>query len=332
MEPAKPSTTLRPHPLRADDLLSIDHPLRPWPLTARLRLNPGVRMLVFAALLLLLAAGWVAVITAAVTTHPDLGRWTWVWWEIGLIVSAVLSYLLLVFGWERRSIPELALYRAPRELAVGVATGAGLLATAVALLAVGGVYRVSGFDAGYSPWVALLTTGLGAGIVEEIIFRGVALRLIEEWIGTWAAIGVTAVAFGASHLGNPQATWQGAVAIAAEAGVLLGAMYALTRSLWVVIGFHFAWNVVQESVFGLVVSGATSGEGWLVSSLTGPEWATGGIFGLEASLVTVIVATTAGVVASVLLHRSGQVVAPVWVRRRALMATQPESTESEHSS
>lgn len=48
------------------------------------------------------------------------------------------------------------------------------------------------------------------------------------------------LAFGVAHLTNPHATWQGALGIALEAGLLFAALYAFTRSLWVVIGAHYA--------------------------------------------------------------------------------------------
>lgn len=331
MKTSPPSTALCPRHLRCEDLLSIDHPLRPWPPSSRVRLHPVVRLLVFGAVFGLLAVGVSATITAMMSTHPELHGRGPMWWELGLIFSAVVGYLLLVAGWERRPVHELAWQRAPVGLAFGIAVGGGLIATSVGVLAIGGVYRVSGINSSYDPWFDLLVLGVGAGVVEEIVFRGVGQRLLEEWIGTWAAIGVSSVAFGAGHLANPQATWQGVVAIAVEAGVLLGALYALTRSLWVVIGCHLAWNVVQGPVFGLVVSGATTGEGWLIGRLSGPDWATGGVFGLEASWVTVLVATMAGIVASVALHRSGQVVAPVWVRRRVVGAGPASDAESGHS-
>src|SRR5205823_14343263 len=106
-----------------------------------------------------------------------------------------------------------------------------------------------------------------------------------------------------------------AVGIALEAGVLLGAAYMLTRSLWLPMGIHAAWNFTQGEIFGVPVSGTTV-HGLLRSRLTGSPLLTGNGFGLEASPVAIVSATVAGVLLVVLAVRRGQLVKPWWVRRR----------------
>ena len=90
---------------------------------------------------------------------------------------------------------------------------------------------------------------------EELLFRGILFRWIEEFGGSWAALIVTSVLFGAAHLVNPNATYIAAVGIAVEAGVMLGAAYMLTRSLWFPMGIHAAWNFTQGEIFDIPVSG-----------------------------------------------------------------------------
>ena len=103
-----------------------------------------------------------------------------------------------------------------------------------------------------------------------------------------------------------------ALAIALEAGVVLGAVFMIKRRLWLPIGLHAAWNFTQAGIFGATVSGPTQG-GLLVSRITGPAWATGGSFGPEASLPAVIVSLS-GVVLLVYIVRSGGIVRPIWLR------------------
>ena len=57
---------------------------------------------------------------------------------------------------------------------------------------------------------------------EEMLFRGVLFRWLEEFGGSWTALLLTSAFFGAAHLANPNATIIAAVGIAFEAGVLLG--------------------------------------------------------------------------------------------------------------
>lgn len=91
--------------------------------------------------------------------------------------------------------------------------------------------------------------GLGAGIGEEILFRGVLFRIVEEGLGTWAALLVSALFFGAVHLGNPGATLWSSATIAIEAGLLFGLLYHVTRSLYLCMGVHAAWNFMQGTVY-----------------------------------------------------------------------------------
>ena len=70
--------------------------------------------------------------------------------------------------------------------------------------------------------------------------------------------------FGALHIMNPGATWFSSVAIAVEAGILLGAAYMLTRQLWLSIGIHAAWNFTQGWVFSVPVSGGEAPLGLLI--------------------------------------------------------------------
>ena len=80
-------------------------------------------------------------------------------------------------------------------------------------------------------------------------------RLIERHAGTLAALVISALLFGLVHASNPGATWLSSTAIALEAGLLLGAAYAKTRTLCFPIGLHTGWNFTQSGIFGAHTSG-----------------------------------------------------------------------------
>ena len=68
------------------------------------------------------------------------------------------------------------------------------------------------------------------------------------------------------------------------------AAYTATRSLWLPIGLHFAWNFTHAGLFGIVVSGSNDvPDGLLRTTLSGPSVVTGGTFGPEASLMALLV-------------------------------------------
>ena len=236
---------------------------------------------------------------------------------ISAVPLTLLGYWLLVRFVGGRPVIELGGRGAAlRELLVGLAMGALLMCAVIAVLTLLGSYHV--VDVGWNTGVlAGLQAGILAGFTEEILVRGVMLRLIEGWLGTWWALAITAVFFGVAHLGNPQATVFGAVAIILEAGILLGACYLLTRRLWLAIGVHAAWNFVQGGIFGSDISGTGSGRGLIEARFTGPDLLTGGAMGVEGSIVAVLLCTTAGLAMLVAVHRRGLIVPPCWCRPAA---------------
>ena len=132
---------------------------------------------------------------------------------------------------------------------------------------------------------------LAVAVAEEMISRGVIFRLIDERWNTWAALLISALFFGWGHINNDNATWWSSLAIAIEAGLLLGAAYKWSGSLWLPIGIHWTWNYTQGNIFGLAVSGGNTGESILATTVNGPDIITGGAFGPEASIIAVIFGT-----------------------------------------
>jgi uncharacterized protein len=147
-----------------------------------------------------------------------------------------------------------------------------------------------------------------AAVTEELLFRGILFRIVEQWTGTWTALVLTAALFGLSHLVNPNATVWGALAIAVEAGAMLAAAYAATRTLWFPIGLHFGWNCAASAIFSTEVSGNNTPDGLLHAVMNGPTALTGGDFGPEASAYAVLFGAALTVVFLWLAHRRGRIV------------------------
>ena len=203
----------------------------------------------------------------------------------------------------------------PRRLGLGLLAGLAVFSVAVGVAAIVGVYRVIGQGdlSGLVP--ALIAAAIFPAVSEELVFRGILFRWLEEWGGSWVALLVTSALFGAAHLMNPNASPIAAVGIAFEAGVMLGAAYMLTRSLWLPMGLHAAWNFAQGEIYDIPVSG-TPVHGMVDARLCCDPLLTGGGFGLEASLIAIVVATLFGLWLLWLAIRNGELVQPRWVRRR----------------
>jgi uncharacterized protein len=229
-----------------------------------------------------------------------------------IVLGAYWAYVRIV---ERRAVTELSSSHAGRELGGGLVLGALLFSITIGILAALGAYQITGNN-GWLIMLASLPACVLAGVLEEVLIRGVVFRILERWLGSWIALTISAVIFGALHLLNPGATLLNAAAISIEAGVLLAGAFMLTRRLWLCIGTHIAWNFTQGGIFSVAVSGGQS-TGLLQSRMVGPDWLTGGTFGAEASIVALVVCATAGVVLIVLAIRKGNVVQPSWVGRQA---------------
>ena len=111
---------------------------------------------------------------------------------------------------------------AAKKLGLGLFVGFLIMAVAVSIAAIFGVYRIVG--AGDTSRLVLEIVGVAImpGLTEELFFRGILFRWIEDFGGSWAALIVTSALFGLAHIMNPNATWFSSFAIAVEAGLLLG--------------------------------------------------------------------------------------------------------------
>ena len=200
-----------------------------------------------------------------------------------------------------------------KHLLLGLVGGTIIFSVAVAIAGALGVYKIVGFGTFNGLLAAIIVPTIGAAVTEEMLFRGILFRWIEQFGGSWLALLVTSALFGASHLMNPHASLIAAGGIALEAGVMLGAAYMLTRSLWLPMGIHAAWNFTQGEVYDIPVSG-TKVEGMLDARLVGDPLLTGFGFGLEASVIAIVVATAFGLWLLVRAIRQGQLKPPYWRR------------------
>lgn len=232
-------------------------------------------------------------------------------------VLAVLAYRWIVRRTEQRPPVELAGKGAVPALGRGLLIGLGLFAFVIASITLLGGYHVLGRGS-FGGAVALFGFMAAAAVTEELIFRGILFRITERRFGTWTALALTGLLFGLSHLFNAHATLWGAIAIAVEAGGMLAAAYAATRTLWLPIGLHFAWNFAEGGIFGTDVSGTNAPEGLLHAELSGSSVLTGGGFGPEGSVFSVLAGVVLTAVFLWVAHRRGHLVPR---QRRAETAT-----------
>jgi len=205
---------------------------------------------------------------------------------VGSSVAMLLLYALFVRWFEKKPAQDIPLQRIVPDTGKGLGYGALYMAAVTLVMMLFGFYRSAEVHSGIAlPLVTAFSHFLMVAVAEEILFRGILFRWIDEKWGFPIALVISALIFGAVHWGQPGATWWSSLAIAVEAGLLLGAAYKMAGNLWLPIGIHWAWNFVQGNIFGFEVSGSDAGESLLKASVEGPEIFTGGAFGAEASLI-----------------------------------------------
>ena len=226
--------------------------------------------------------------------------WIWILLFIVAAFLSIIGYGLLISGyqgalfvrWMERHWPaDLSLGRLVPHTLLGILVGFIFMVLVVSTIVAMGdaivTWRGFSVEKQFSVFMMFLAVAVG----EEMIFRGVIFRWIDERWNTWVALLISAILFGWMHISNDNATWWSSLAIAVEAGLLLGAAYKWSGSLWVPIGIHWAWNYTQGNIFGLAVSGSEAGENMLTTIVNGPDIITGGAFGPEASIISVILGT-----------------------------------------
>lgn len=258
--------------------------------------------------------------------RPYTGHWGDLPYGIGVALLTFAAYWL-VKKIEGEPPVDFAGWKWSRELTGGLIIGAGLMALITGFVAMMGDYRITGWgNAGILGFLSMLGLAIGSGVGEEILFRAFLFRYTEKMMGSWFALAFSAGLFGLLHIGNANATWFSSAAIAIEAGIMLGALYMLTRRLWAVIGLHAAWNFTQGYIFAVPVSGLAT-PSLVQSQISGSDWMTGGAFGLEASVPGLIVATAAGVALLRLAIQRGQLKPPMWAKPKPIENDRQETLE-----
>ena len=279
---------------------------------------PLVAMIVAVVLVMALSIG-IGALNQEVLQPAMSEAWSTIISTILVVAACIAVYKLVIRKLGQKKHDDLVFAPALRDTMLGFAGGAVLISICVGLAAVAGVYSIIGWESLDSDGVGMVEIffigGIYAGFFEELLLRGIIFRWLEELTGSWIALALSSLLFGFLHATNDHATFFSSLAIAIEAGTLLGAAYMLTRSLWLAVGLHAGWNIVQ-GLWDVPVSGHAV-DGLVQAQLEGPDLLAGGGFGLEATIFALVVATGAGIWLLVLAVRKGRIVPPMWSRRGA---------------
>lgn len=133
-------------------------------------------------------------------------------------------------------------------------------------------------------------------------------------MGSYIALIISAIIFGGLHLINPNSSLISATCVAIEGGLLLGAAYIYSRSLWLPIAIHFAWNFMQSGLLGAITSGNEKTNSLLTTQITGAKIITGGEFGPEGTIQAILICLIATIVLMYLNIKKDKQIKPFWER------------------
>lgn len=138
---------------------------------------------------------------------------------------------------------------------------------------------------------------------EELVFRGYILNNLMQSMNRWLALTISSFLFFLAHINNPSI--DNTILPMVElfvGGILLGINYIYTKNLWFGIMLHFSWNFLQGPVLGYKVSGIDI-EPLLKQNIEGSAIWTGGDFGFEGSLLSIILSIIFIIILTTLFKR-----------------------------
>ncbi|HSE33724.1 MAG TPA: type II CAAX endopeptidase family protein [Pyrinomonadaceae bacterium] len=274
------------------------------------RLRSGFRLLIFTAVFIffsILLTEAVRLGYALLHNYFPSGRFASffqnLFFRFSLVATALIAgYVCTRFleGLPWRSLGLTLHAKWVRDLIVGSLVGIASLAMGVGVAATGGGlnFTLNTGDAVARVMQSLVGSGIlfiVAALGEEAIFRGYPIQTLTRAHFAWLGVLLTSLGFASAHLFNPNVVPRFSFLNTALAGIWLGVAYLRTRSLWFPLGIHWGWNWALGSLFGLPVSGLhLVGAPLLSANDIGPEWLTGGSYGLEggiAGTVAMLLAT-----------------------------------------
>lgn len=215
---------------------------------------------------------------------------------LGLLAFGFI--LNTVFRWtrkvEKRPIRTLGFYKENflSALFKGYGLGLSLFILALAGLVVLGQYQFDSIHLDtYSLAFTLFTIPFWIlqGTAEELVTRAWLIPQLAKRTNLKVAIIISSSLFTLLHLGNSGITFLSAIDLFLF-GVAMSLYLLKTDTIWGIGGIHGAWNFAQGNLFGVLVSGQSSGTSIMKFTPQGnQDWLSGGSFGIEGSIVSSII-------------------------------------------
>lgn len=229
-------------------------------------------------------------------------------------VTVISTYIYFFKKYEKREITEFSSKGIAKYIIVGTLIGAILQCLAILVIFFNGGFKIVSINP-ISNIIIPLTIAFTIAIFEEILIRGIIFRIVEEKLGSYISLLISAIIFGALHMANPNSTLLSGLCVGIEGGLLMGSAYIYARNLWFPIAIHFAWNFMQSGIFGAITSGNEKTNTLLSTKITGNQLITGGEFGPEATIQAIIFCLFASIILMKL--SKNRLINPYWKKEAA---------------
>lgn len=217
------------------------------------------------------------------------------------IIAGILYVALTLFGVNILSNKVLKVslleLRIPKFSLKGIWVIAAVLMPMIVLILsmiTGGHWKINLF--GTETTLEIITSaivfyGLAAGIVEEVVFRGVIMGCLERRFHIWIAVIIPSILFGVVHIIGNELDFLSVIQLLI-AGSIVGILFSLvayeSNSIWNNAMIHAVWNMViiggilhigSEADGNSILNFVLKNKSFLIS---------GGDFGIEASVISIL--------------------------------------------
>lgn len=214
---------------------------------------------------------------------------------------------------QKKTLSELGFTQKVGSYITGVITGTVLVVISVLLVVLAGAISYNGVFENINNGFILLMLGgfICQGAMEEVLCRGIVMGLLMKRTSVPVAIGLSSVMFTIPHLFNMSLSGGVFIFFAIVNLFLISIVFSLLtlhyKSIWAACGFHSIWNFILYNIFGMNLSGNDEIKAAVFDMRSvGNNILNGGIYGIEASVVTAIVLAVTVIILFVIINRKGR--------------------------
>ncbi|HEL2052009.1 TPA: CPBP family intramembrane metalloprotease [Streptococcus suis] len=215
--------------------------------------------------------------------------------SLELLAFAFISLAIILWARFVEKSPWLGLgirkKGALKDFLLGWGIGAAMLTTCVLLMWGFGAIQVTSFQFSANivgEFLILVLAWSIQGTTEELLTRGWMFSSLAAKHNIPVGILVSSLFFSFLHLGNDGISLIPLLDLTLFA-ILACLVMLKTGNLWVIGGLHAAWNCFQGNVFAFPVSGTQAGQAFIAVETSGPDWLSGGAFGVEGSVISLLI-------------------------------------------